>query len=82
MENFEPKFRLYPNIKLTQPVVVGFDYKITEIKLFEYLNITVYLYDHKGQTLEIRFLKMDGQDYNEWVDDNQVINWIKKQLSA
>lgn len=83
MENFEPKFKLYPNIKLPQPVVIGFDYQVTKIQLFEYIDITVYLFDYRGHTLDIRLLRMENQDYKNWgSDDNYVINWIKNKLSS
>lgn len=81
MEDFKPAYKLYPHIKMAQPVIVGFDYRINEIKLFEYLSISVHLYDYRGQVLEIRHLTMDGEDYKAWSDDDTyVINWIKKKL--
>ena len=83
METFTPPYKLYPNIKLAQPVIVGFDYRITELKLFESLSLTVYLYDMRGQTIEIRHLKMEGDEYKAWSnDDTYVISWIKSQLNA
>jgi hypothetical protein len=83
MEYFsEPKFKLYPNVKLPQQIVCGFDYRINEIILFQYLDITVYLLDERGQILDNKILKMEGEDYRNWsTDDNYVIQWIKKQIS-
>ena len=83
MEDFvEPQFKLYPNIKLPQKTVVGFDYRINEIKLFEYLDITVYLLDNRGQIIDNRMLKMENEAYKQWsTDDTYVIQWIKKQIS-
>jgi hypothetical protein len=78
----EPKFKLYPNIKLPQQIVVGFDYRINEIVLFQYLDLTVYLLDEKGQILDNKILKLEGEDYQKWsTDDNYVLAWIKKQIS-
>jgi|688.fasta_scaffold575030_1 hypothetical protein len=78
----EPKFKLYPQIKLPQQTVVGFDYRIIEIKLFEYLDLTVYLLDSRGQIIDNRILKMENDDYKNWsTDDNYVISWIKKQIT-
>jgi len=76
----EPKFKIYPNIKLPQQTIVGFDYRINEIKLFEYLDITVYLLDSRGQILDNKILRMQNEDYKKWsTDDNYVIQWIKQQ---
>ena len=82
MEYFsEPKYKLYPNVKLPQQTVVGFDYQINAIKLFEYLDITVYLLDERGQILDNRILRMENEDYKNWSsDDAYVIAWIKKQI--
>jgi len=78
---FKAPYKLYPHIKLPQPTIVGFSYTINEIKLFEYLSISVQLFDHRGQVLEIRLLTMDGDAYKAWGDDDlYVINWIRKQL--
>jgi hypothetical protein len=78
----EPKYKIYPNIKLSQPIIVGFDYRINEIKLFEYLDITVYLLDSSGQIIDNRILKMENEDYKSWsTDDNYVLQWIKKQIN-
>ena len=78
----EPKFKLYPNIKLPQPIIAGFDYRINEIKLFEYLDLTVNLLDSKGQILDNRIFRMENDDYKNWSsDDNYVIQWIKKQIT-
>jgi len=75
----EPKFKIYPNIKLPQQSIVGFDYRINEIKLFEYLDITVYLLDSRGQILDNKILRMQNEDYKKWsTNDNYVIEWIKQ----
>jgi hypothetical protein len=79
----EPKFKIYPNIKLPQQTIVGFDYRINEIKLFEYLDITVYLLDERGQILDNKILRMQNEDYKKWsTDDNYVIQWIKQQINS
>jgi hypothetical protein len=81
-DSTEPKFKIYPNIKLPQQTVVGFDYRINEIKLFEYLDITVYLLDEKGQILDNKMLKMENEAYKNWsTDDSYVISWIKQQIT-
>ncbi len=81
-DSTEPKFKLYPQIKLPPQTVVGFDYRINEIKLFEYLDLTVYLLDSRGQILDNKILKLENEDYQKWSnDDNYVIQWIKKQIS-
>jgi hypothetical protein len=81
-DSTEPKFKLYPQIKLPQQTVVGFDYRINEIILFQYLDITVYLLDSKGQILDNRILKMENEAYKKWSsDDNYVISWIKQQIT-
>ncbi len=81
MENIKEEFPIYPNIKLPQQTVVAFNYRINGIKLFEYLDITVYLLDERGQILDNKILKMEGEDYKNWsTDDSYVIQWIKKQI--
>jgi hypothetical protein len=81
-ESNEPKYKLYPNVKLPQPIIVGFDYQINQIKLFEYLDLTVYLLDSRGQVIDNRMLRMENEDYKKWsTDDNYVIAWIKKQIN-
>ena len=82
MEDYEPKFKLYPNITLPQQKITGFDCRINEIKLFEYLDITVNLLDSRGQILDNRILRMENDDYKNWsTDDSYVIQWIKKQIN-
>jgi hypothetical protein len=82
MEDIREEFPIYPNIKLPQQTVVAFNYRINEIKLFQFLDITVYLLDERGQILDNKILKMEGEDYKNWsTDDAYVIQWIKKQIN-
>jgi hypothetical protein len=82
MEDIREEFPIYPNIKLPQVSIVSFNYRIQEIKLFQYLELVVYLLDSNGNIIDNKILKMEGEDYKNWsTDDSYVIAWIKKQIS-
>lgn len=82
MENIREEFPIYPNIKLPPVSIVAFNYRINEIKLFEFLELVVYLLDSNGNIIDNRILKMEGEDYKKWsTDDSYVIQWIKKQIN-
>ena len=55
---------------------------VNELRLFEFVRITVSLYDDStGDLVETKVMTLEGQDYSNWSsDDKYIIDYVKSKL--
>lgn len=72
---------IYPPIKKTV-TMNQISVNVFEFKLFEYVKISVVLYDYDGNAIENRIFTIDTTNgYNDWTNDDKfIIEWAKKRL--
>ena len=56
---------------------------IKELKLFEYVRLTVLLYDDStDELIETKVMTIDQENYKNWgADDKFIIDYVKYQLN-
>lgn len=64
-----------------QKTGVRFSLTVTEITLNEFAYISVLIYDEEGSAIDSKTLVIEGTEYLGWTDDNQLIDWVRKQLA-
>ena len=58
----------------------SFSINIDDIKIFDYVMITVEFFDENGNCVDRTRLHLTGQDYSSWgADDNYLINYVAKK---
>lgn len=55
--------------------------EISQLILFESCSFNVYLYDEDKNIIEMKFLKIEGDEYKLWKnEDDYIINLIKEKV--
>ena len=71
-----------PLITKTQTVnITKLKVFIMEVQLFKSARIHVQILDEHSNLVESKMLTIDTQDYQNWVDDNYLMEWIKNKIS-
>ena len=73
---------IYPPIKRTK-TANKIRIIVNELRLFEFVRITVLLYDDStDELIETQVMTLEGQDYLNWSsDDKYIVDWVKKKLN-
>ena len=73
---------IYPPVKLKPLTASKIRVSIIDMKIFEYVRLSVHLLDIDDSSIDNRFYLLQGDDYKGWgTDDNYLINWVKKRLN-
>ena len=73
---------IYPPIKLKPLSASKIRVSILDMKIFEYVRVSVHLLDIDDSIIDSKIYILEGDDYKGWgTDDNYLINWVKKQLN-
>jgi hypothetical protein len=54
---------------------------ILEVKLYSYAIVKYQLLSNEGKELFWGVIRMEGDCYNLWNDDNYIYEWTKKELN-
>lgn len=54
--------------------------EVSELILFTSCLFRVLLFDDTNNVIDVKFYKLEGDDYNKWNDDNYITEWIKSQI--
>jgi hypothetical protein len=70
------------NYTLTKSTVIKYlKIEISQLLLFESCSFNVSLYDENKNIIEMRFLKIEGDEYKLWnADDEYIINLVKEKV--
>jgi len=71
---------LYPPIP-EQVKLTKFSVKVTELVLFQKVDLIVYLFDENDVLINSVNMSLSGNDYSLWNnDDTYIINYVKRNL--
>ena len=71
---------IYPPIK-KYIIMNQIKISIFELQLYEYVRVSVILYDQDQVPRDNRLYKLEGDEYNNWAnDDNYIITYVKNKL--
>jgi len=72
---------IYPPYKKTR-IANKIRILVNELKLFEFVRLTVFLYDDStDELIETKNIIMQGQDYLDWgSDDKYILEYVKLKL--
>lgn len=63
-------------------IINKFDIDVCEIKLHEYVVVSVQFYDYDGKIIHSTQVKIDGNDYLNWSnDDNYIVSIVCQRLN-
>jgi hypothetical protein len=66
---------------VTTKQISGFKTKVNSMELFVSANLIIELFDSSGNLQDVRFLTIDGSDYQAWgLDDNYINTWVASKL--
>ena len=65
----------------TTNIITSFSVEIINIKIFTSATIRVVQYDINLNIVKVDNLTIEGSDYSEWISDNYLISWVKRQLN-
>ena len=70
------------NYTLTKTTTIKYlKIEISQLILFESCSFNVYLHDDDKNIIEMRILKIEGDEYKLWnADDDYIITWIKEKV--
>lgn len=74
-----PEFNVYPNITRTMKICKA-KYQVLEIVLFKSIRIAVYLYNEHDLLIEAKQYVIEGDEYNNWIDDKYIVNLLKEKI--
>ena len=75
--NFIPIPAIYKTIVLTKIKV-----SIFELRLYEYVRVSVIIYDENEIPRDNRLYLLNSQDYDNWAsNDDYIIEYVTKKLS-
>jgi hypothetical protein len=75
------QINIQPFDEITTKVITGFKVRVQDIELFTSANIIVELLDSSNTPRDVKFLKISGDDYTNWSNDDQyIINYVANQL--
>lgn len=71
----------YPPI-LKQTKVNQFKVEVSQLVLFESVSLNVLLFDQDGNFVCVKMVRLEGEDYKAWSDDDQfIVQYVKKILT-
>jgi hypothetical protein len=66
---------------LPAPISTQIEIVLSEVVLNSHANITVHLLDANGHLLENKFIKVEGDEYENWSsDDNYIVELVLTKL--
>jgi hypothetical protein len=64
-------------IIVTTNIVTSFKVQVIGLHLFTCVDLTVYLFDSNNNVVKCECLKISGNDYNSWTNnDEYIINYV------
>ena len=73
-------YTIYPPIKREQKIN-QFKVEVSQLILFTSVSLNVILYDADDKFVCVKMVRLDGDDYNEWSeDDSYIIKYVRKLL--
>jgi hypothetical protein len=80
MADSTTKFSFYPQLK-KEIKINQFCINVIEFRLFNYVKISVGLFDTNNMLVDNRLYTLEGDDYTAWgEDDNYVVRYVKARL--
>jgi len=70
---------VFPNINRIVKIVKA-KFRIIDLKLNESVRVAVYFYNENDIFIEATQFLIDGKEYADWLDDQYLINLIKKKI--
>jgi hypothetical protein len=71
---------LYPPIKKEQKIN-QFKVEVSQLVLFQSVSLNVILYDADEKFVCVKMVRLEGQDYEAWSDDDSyIIKYVRQQL--
>lgn len=71
---------LYPPIKREQKIN-QFKVEVSQLILFQSVSLNVILYDADEKFVCVKMVRLEGNDYTEWTnDDSYIIKYVREQL--
>jgi hypothetical protein len=72
---------LYPPIK-TETKINQFKVEVSQLILFESVSVNVLLYDQYDRFMTVKTIRLEGDDYKAWSnDDKYIVDYVKKVLT-
>ena len=73
---------VYPNLKKTVTICKA-DIIVIEMKLFEFIKLSIIMYDSEFNIVDTRLLVLDKSNgYEQWgFSDDFIVSWVKSQIS-
>ena len=70
----------YPPIKKEQKIN-QFKVEVSQLILFESVSLNVLLFDQDGNFVCVKMVRLEGEDYKSWSNDDQfIVQYVKKIL--
>lgn len=70
----------YPPIKVEQKIN-QFKVEVSQLVLFESVSLNVLLFDQDNNFVCVKMVRLEGEDYKAWSNDDQfIIQYVKKVL--
>jgi len=71
---------LYPPIKREQKIN-QFKVEVSQMILFQSVSLNVILYDADEKFVCVKMVRLEGDDYTAWSDDDSyIIKYVREQL--
>jgi len=71
---------LYPPIKRVQKIN-QFKVEVSQMILFQSVSLNVILYDADEKFVCVKMVRLEGDDYTAWSDDDSyIIKYVREQL--
>lgn len=71
----------YPPI-LKQTKVNQFKVEVSQLILFESVSLNVLLFDQDNNFVCVKMVRLEGEDYKAWSNDDQfIVQYVKKILT-
>ncbi len=77
MEDVE--INVYPNINRIVKICKA-KFRIIDLKLNDSVRVAVYFYNENELFIEATQFLIEGKEYDDWLDDQYLINLIKKKI--
>jgi len=69
------------NLTITKTsIIANIKIEVSNLILFESCTFRTLLFDIDNNIIDIKFYTIDGSDYQNWNNDDYIVEWIKKQL--
>ena len=72
---------IQPFNQVKTTVIASFRMNITRVELFKSVDVSVQLLAEDGTTADVRHVKIEGDDYAQWTNDDQsLVNMVAAKL--